>query len=59
MPKEVTVLGLEGSVLRGLRLEESGKEFAVAASETWSIAAASDLPEAPENQEVPKSPDVP
>ena len=59
MPKEVTVLGLEGSVLRGLRLEESGKEFAVTASETWSIAAASDLPEAPENQEVPKSPDVP
>ena len=45
MPKEVTVLGLEGSVLRGLRLEESGKEFAVSASETWSIAAASDLPE--------------
>ena len=59
MPKEVTVLGLEGSVLRGLRLEESGKEFAVTASETWSIAAASDLPEAPENSEAPESPGVP
>ena len=59
MPKEVTVLGLEGSVLRGLRLEESGKEFAVASSETWSIAAASDLPETPENPEVPESPGAP
>ncbi len=59
MPKEVTVLGLEGSVLRGLRLEESGKEFAAVASETWSIAAASDLPEASENQEVPESPGAP
>ncbi len=59
MPKEVTVLGLEGSVLRGLRLEESGKEFAVSASETWSIAVASDLPDAPENPEVPESLEAP
>ena len=39
MPKEVTVLGLEGSVLRGIRLEESGKGFAVSASEAWDTAA--------------------
>ena len=59
MPKEVTVLGLEGSVLRGLRLEENGKQFDVAASETWSIAAAPVSPEASENPadgELPEDP---
>ena len=56
MPKEVTVLGLEGSVLRGLRLEESGKQYDVAASETWSIAA---VPTSPENPDVPEAPESP
>ena len=54
MPKEVTVLGLEGSVLRGIRLEESGKGFAVSASETWDTAApdmaATEVPEGAESQ---------
>ena len=39
MTKEVTVLGLEGSVLRGIHLSESGKEYQTTASETWDIGA--------------------
>ena len=58
MPKEVIVLGLEGSVLRGLRLEESGKQYDVAASETWSVAAGSDLPETSENPDVSELPEA-
>ena len=48
MPKEVTVLGLEGSVLRGVRLEEDGKEFQVAVSETWATAAPEEEAPAPD-----------
>ena len=50
MPKEVTVLGLEGSVLRGVRLTESGKDLEVSTSETWDISAP-EKPEVPENPE--------
>ena len=39
MTKEVTVLGLEGSMLRGIRLSESGKEYQIVASETWETGA--------------------
>ena len=53
MQKVVTVLGLEGSVLRGMRLVESGKVFEVTASETWDTAA----PETTENPEVPENPE--
>jgi len=56
MPKEVTVLGLEGSVLRGIRLAEDGKDFLVAASETWDISATSDSQETPDTPELPEDP---
>ncbi len=53
MPKEVTVLGLEGSVLRGIRLEESGKDMQVSSSETWDISVQE--PEAPQEPDSPDS----
>ena len=55
MPKEVTVLGLEGTVLRGVRLTESGKDLEVSSSETWDMSA----PEKPEVPEAPENPDSP
>lgn len=51
MPKEVIVLGLEGSLLRAVRIAESGKDYRVMASETWEtdvVAPASEEVSAPE-----------
>ena len=48
MPKEATVLGLEGNVLRGVRLSESGRQHQISLSETWEIVGAPP-PDAPES----------
>ena len=38
MAKEVTVLALEGSFMRGVQLTESGGSFARQKSEVWALA---------------------
>lgn len=48
MPKEVIVLGLEGSALRGLKLSENGKASVVAASEAWDLSVSSPADETSE-----------
>ena len=46
MAKEVTVLSLEGKILRGVRLVESGGTYSRQAAEAWSLdAAGADMPE--------------
>lgn len=44
MAKQVTVLGLEGTALRGVRLDADGESFARGACDSWPLIAASDLP---------------
>lgn len=39
MANQVTVLGLEGDTLRGVRLEAAGEDFARASAEAWPLAA--------------------
>ena len=45
MAKEVTVLSLEGKILRGVRLAESGGTFSRQVAEAWSLDAATDAQE--------------
>jgi len=47
MAKQVTVLGLEGTALRGVQLSAEGEQFARSASDSWPLIAAADLPGAP------------
>ena len=42
MAKEVTVLALEGSFMRGVQLAESGGSFARQKSEVWALSAPAD-----------------
>ena len=44
MAKQVTVLGLEGTALRGVRLDPEGEQFVRGACDAWPLIAASDLP---------------
>ena len=45
MAKEVTVLSLEGKILRGVRLAESGGTYSRQAAEAWLLEAAADAQE--------------
>ncbi len=48
MSKEVTVLGLEGDLLRAIRIAESGRDYHATASETWETrASAADSEDSP------------
>ena len=44
MAKQVTVLGLEGTALRGVRLDAEGEQYVRGACDSWPLIAASDLP---------------
>ena len=44
MAKLVTVLGLEGTTLRGVGLVADGGRFSRAAEDSWPLVAAADLP---------------
>ena len=46
MAKEVTVLGIEGAFLRGVRLEERNGAFVCADVESWPLAEAPETPAA-------------
>ena len=46
MKKEITVIGIEADGVRGIRLEQSGAEWAVADREFWPIGAGAALPPA-------------
>lgn len=39
MAKQVTVFGVEGGTLRGVRLDAAGEDFARASAEAWPLAA--------------------
>ncbi len=44
MAKQVTVLGLEGSALRGVQLTAEGEQYARGTCDSWPLIAAADLP---------------
>ena len=39
MAKQVTVFGVEGGTLQGVRLDAAGEDFARASAEAWPLAA--------------------